>query len=89
MSWAHMARPPGGFANAYEHRELMKALVGYSGKSVDQVLAEQKQKHEPKASGSKGGAKAPAPASAPRKSELDKLAALIANAKPRQRPTTG
>lgn len=86
-----MARPPGGFANAFEHRELMKALVGYSDKTVEQVLAEQKERHKPTQSGSsakgKGGTPPPS-GSVPRKAELDKLAALIAKGKPRQRPTT-
>jgi len=84
IAWTFLARSPGGFTNPFEYREMMKALVGYSDKTVEQVMAENKQrsdgksKKEPKAA----GAEAPAP------TEMAKLQALLAAAKPRPRPTT-
>lgn len=91
LAWAHMVRPPGGMTNAFELREIMKASVGYDPRSVDEVLAEHKRRHDEPAPrpGIKGR---PAPptvsAAAPKKSEMDKLAALLANAKPRPAPPT-
>ena len=76
-----MAKCPGGLSNPFEYRELMKAVVGYSDKTVEQVLAAQKERSGPKAK--PNSRTAPSPAAAPKKSELDKLASLKAGGKPR------
>lgn len=82
-----MAKPPGGFTNPFEYREMMKAAVGYSDETVDQVLARHKARSTARGTPAKKGA--PPPSSVPRKSELDKLAALKAGGKPRPAPPVG
>lgn len=84
LSWAHLARPPGGFSDPYEFRELMKAMVGYGDETVEQVQARHKSKSSKPSS--KASTPEATPAAKPKKSELDKLAALMANAKPRLAP---
>jgi hypothetical protein len=77
--------------NPYEFRELMKAAFGYSDKTPDQVLAEQKRKNDRTPTSSKGRPAKAAELStaAPRASELEKMRALMAGAKPRPAPTEG
>lgn len=67
--------------NPHEYREVMKAAVGYSDETVEQVLARQKSK-APRA-GKKG--EPPAPAQV-RPSELKKLNDLISKGKPHPAP---
>lgn len=66
----------------------MKAMVGYGDETVEQVQARHKTKHkEPAARGTTNKAEPVTASTAePKKSELDKLAALMANAKPRPAP---
>ena len=85
MSWAHLARPPGGFTDPFEFRELMKAMVGYSDETVEQVQARLKAKQSKPTT--KSSESAQVSTAVPKKSELDKMAALLANAKPRPAPT--
>jgi hypothetical protein len=71
-------------ANPYEFRELMKAAFGYSNKTPDQVLAEQKARNkEPSGSKPKRNARAEVSTATPKASELAKMQALLAGAKPR------
>jgi len=69
----------------------MKAHVGYDERTVDEVVAEHKRRNtEPAPRTTAKGKPAPPTVSAavPRKSEMDKLAALLVNAKPRPAPMT-
>jgi hypothetical protein len=71
-------------SNPYEFREVMKAAFGYSDKTPDQVLAEQKRRHDEPSPKGKSRRSAKVNTSAvPQQSELAKMQALLANAKPR------
>lgn len=75
--------------NPFEWREIAVAQMQYgTTKTVDQVLAEQRQAH-------RNAARRPSRASSadeapelgvPRESELAKMRAMLVNAKPRRRP---
>lgn len=64
---------------------MMKALVGYGDKTVEQVMAENKERSADK---KKAAAPKSAGSSAPAQSELAKFQAMLATAKPRERPVT-
>lgn len=85
IAWTLLARSPGGFTNPFEYREMMKALVGYSDKTVEQVMAENKERSADK---KKADAPKSAGAKAPAQSELAKFQAMLAAAKSRERPVT-
>lgn len=76
----------GAFTSPFEYREVMMALVGYSDKTVDQVQAEQDARHKERDKAAKAGTShAPRVGTGvqPRQSELDKMRAMLAVAKPR------
>lgn len=76
----------GAFTNPHDYRELMKAAVGYSDKTVEQVQAEIEQRQ--KAAESKTRSRSSTTAAAPRpqvggeigKGHMDALSALRAAA---------
>lgn len=72
-------------ADPYEYRELLKAAFNWSDKTVDQVSAEFKNRRDADTPEKSGGKKSVSTGSDPKKSEVDKLNALLANAKPRER----
>lgn len=71
-------------SNPFDYREVMKAHVGYDDRTVDEVIAEQERRH--KEAETTSAAKVEAGATKPKQSEVDKLNALMANAKPREPP---
>lgn len=75
--------------NPYDFREVMKAAFGFTDRTVEEVLAEQERRHdeENKNRGKKRGSTAPKADAKPKQAELDKLNALLAKAKPRERTT--
>ena len=77
--WVTLLDKGSAWGSAFDHAELMRASVGYDDRSPDEVLAEQKRRSE--AGTKKKGKKptGPPPMSAgPRKSEVDKMFALLA-----------
>lgn len=81
-----MLSKAGAMSNPYEFREVMKAAVGYSDRTVEQVLAAQKSKT---AKGKAGKKSAPRPSSSPRQSEVEKMKALLAKGNPSPPPPEG
>lgn len=69
--------------NPYEFRELMKAAFGYSDKSPDEVLAEQKRKRDDDRPAKRGRPAAVNTSAVPKASEVAKMRALLAAGKPR------
>ena len=76
--------------NPFEFREAMKAAFAFSGKTVEQVQAEQRQRRaeESKPRNRKRAAAAAKVSAVPRQSEIDKMNALLAAGKPRPRTTS-
>ena len=78
--------------NPFEFRESMKAAFGFTDKTQAQVAAEQRQRERerdrPKPRG-KRVTPAPTTNATPRASEIDKMNALLAKAKPRAWSTEG
>lgn len=74
--------------NPYDFREVMKAAFGFTEQTVEEVLAEQKRRHDQENRNS-GRRKAAAPTvtAKPKQSEIDKLNALLSQAKPTPPPT--
>lgn len=78
--------------NPYEFRETMMSAFGYSDKSMEDLEAERKEREKKEKADSRPGRRGPRRPSAgqpdlkavPRQSELEKLNAMLANAKPRQ-----
>lgn len=83
--WALKVRISGGMMNPFEYRDLMNVAFGYSAETVDQV----KKRYESKGGPKPKSGKAPGPPSAKvSATEMAKFQAMVANAKPRQRPAT-
>lgn len=89
-----MLEKSGSMSNPHDYRELMCAVYGFSTKTVDEVLAEQKARHkrqmdDAKAEAKVGGVKSstvqraprPVPAAAIPKKSLDGLAAILERSK--------
>lgn len=88
MVWAYVLAQSPAMGNPFEFRETMKAAFGYSDKTVEQ-LRQERSKKSPKSAG-KGATPARAPSGGtPRPSELAKLQALLAGAKPHPAPPKG
>lgn len=96
MVWAHALSKAGAMASPFEFEEVMAAAMQYgTTKTVEQVVAEQEARHKEsenearrKSLNSKfnrdGKDKPALPPPKPIKaSELDKVRAMLANAKPR------
>ena len=83
-----MLSKAGAMSNPYEFREVMKAAVGYSDRTVEQVLASQKAKGA-KGKGKTGKSPTPPSSSTPRQSEVEKMKALFAKGNPDQPPVNG
>lgn len=86
-------------SNPHDYREIMSAIYGFSGRDVDEVLAEQKERHRKAMDEAKSDARAnrvtkfgkPAQAPAPgtvRKSQLDALGSIVSRAKQLQEAKT-
>lgn len=75
--------------NPHDYREVMQAAFGFIDKDVDEVLAEHKrrdaERKPARTRATRKSAQEPSTAT-PRTSEVDKLAALMASAKPRPQP---
>lgn len=92
VAWAHSLMNSGSLANPFEYREVMKAHFGYDERTVEEVLAAQEakrkadeEKHKQQAAQpSRPGTTPPRQAgeAKPSKTELDRLAAIMALAKP-------
>ena len=83
--WALKVRINGGMMNPFEYRDLMNVAFGYSTEAVDQV----KKRYESKGDTKHRPGKAPGPPTAKvSATEMAKFQAMVANAKPRQRPAT-
>ena len=65
---------------------MMKALVGYGDKTIEQVKAEQEARSKGKAPKGEKSAPKKAGETKPAPAQLDALNRLLANAKPRPRP---
>lgn len=69
------------WGNPFEHRELMRSVVGWSDKTPDEVLAEQKQRaknSEPKTKRSKAAPSGPPELGPPpTSSQRDALMAML------------
>lgn len=75
-------------SNPFEFREAMNAAFGFSDKTIEQVLAEQRQREKQNSTSKTGSRVRPVPTTQakPNQSEVDKLNDILAKAKPR--PTT-
>lgn len=82
----------GAFSNPHEYREIMCAAVGYSDKTVEEVIAEheRRQKEREAASKSKAAGTTRTPPRAgvaqPKQAEMDKLAQLLSFARKSEDP---
>ena len=72
--------------NPYEFRETMKAAFGFIDKTPEQVMAEhaQRQRDAAKPRSKRSAPTPPTTNATPRASEIEKMQALLADAKPRQ-----
>lgn len=88
VMWAHQFAGVGAFTSPHDYRELMKAIYGYSDKTIEEVQAEIEARKDDKPGGAKRDPIA-AGATAPKPEQLDALAQIMAQAqaaKPPPRP---
>lgn len=76
--WVTLLDQRSGMGSAHEHREVMKAALGYDERTVEQVLAEQEARSKEAAkSGGRSKSKAAPSHGTIRPSEMAKLRALM------------
>ena len=69
-------------ADGFQYRELIKAMVGYGTETLEEVQARHRAKEK---APTRDASTAPELSTAPSpKKEMDKLNAMLANAKPRE-----
>lgn len=77
------------FTSPYDYREMMMAVVGYSDRTVDEVLEAQEARRKDQTAQAKSGKKSTPRVGAsvqPKQSELDKMNEMIANARKAAEP---